>query len=110
MVPDPVVKQITDKLYPEEQPTIDYEQRFMALRDWLMNTVGSASSLNSAKRVVERCLAGAIQFNRAQRALNAVEERLDWIERDRREPDKVLLSVASARRAIDDAREDLADL
>src|SRR3954469_6013258 len=37
------------------------------LRDWLMHLVGSASTLNSAKRTIERLVEQALAENRAER-------------------------------------------
>jgi hypothetical protein len=40
------------------------------------------------------------QLTQEREARRELEERLDWIERDRREPDKVLCALQSARRIL----------
>lgn len=42
----------------------DYERLYLDLREWLMGLVGVASTINGAKRAVERCVEDAVKRNR----------------------------------------------
>jgi hypothetical protein len=60
-------------------------------------------------RLAEYVKAVEAERNRLRAGLEDAQTRLGWIERDRREPDKTLCNVASARRVIFDALDENRD-
>jgi hypothetical protein len=66
----------------------------------MMNNLDSDQrnvSATAYEALSRRWTARALECNALRDTLREIERRLAWIERDRREPDKVLCAVQSAR-------------